>query len=177
MTNETSYDIQTDVTFDPLTLIDVPAIVDACEKPWWNRTLSQVDDAVIRLGILCGEFHWHKHDEEDEFFFVLEGTLLLDVERTRLWWSTVGGATGYDVVRGSLLDLQSTGGDFSDPTATETCLGNDQAATFFENPGDPSAGQGYWFLVREAAGSYDTGAPSQIGLRDAEIAASGNGCP
>ena len=107
----------------------------------------------------------------------LSELLELSVEATRLWWSTVGGSTGYDAVRGSLLDLQATGGDFSDPAVTETCLGNDQAVTFVEGPGEPSAGQGYWFLVREAAGSYDTGAPSQVGTRDAEIAASGNGCP
>jgi cysteine-rich repeat protein len=107
----------------------------------------------------------------------LSEELKLSVEATRLWWSSVGGATGYDVVRGSLLDLQSTGGDFSDPATTETCLGNDQTATFVENPGDPLAGQGYWFLARDAAGSYDTGSASQVGLRDAEIGASGNGCP
>jgi mannose-6-phosphate isomerase-like protein (cupin superfamily) len=35
---------------------------------------------VVRLGIVEGEFHWHKHDEEDEFFFVLEGKLLLDLQ-------------------------------------------------------------------------------------------------
>jgi mannose-6-phosphate isomerase-like protein (cupin superfamily) len=48
--------------------------------PWWNRTLSAVNDAVVRLGVLEGDFHWHKHDEEDEFFFVLEGRLDIELE-------------------------------------------------------------------------------------------------
>ena len=47
-------------------------------QPWANRTLTQVNDAVVRLGVLDGDFHWHKHDGEDEFFYVLEG--LLDIE-------------------------------------------------------------------------------------------------
>jgi spore coat protein A len=103
--------------------------------------------------------------------------LALSVETTRLWWGRIGSATGYDVVRGSLLDLRTTGGDFSDPLTTELCLGNDLATTFVNNPGEPAAGQGYWFLVRDAAGSYDTGVPSQVAPRDAGIAASGNDCP
>jgi spore coat protein A len=107
----------------------------------------------------------------------LSELLELRVEHTRLWWGTVGGATGYDIVRGSLLDLQATAGDFSDPNTTETCLGNDQTATSLENPGDPAANEGYWFLVRESAGTYDSGSASQIGSRDSEIGASGNGCP
>lgn len=71
----TDYDIGMEIIGQPLSLIDVPAIVDACDVPWWNRTLTQVDDSVVRLGIIEGEFHWHHHDEQDEFFFVLSGEL------------------------------------------------------------------------------------------------------
>ncbi len=74
-----AYDITTDVQFDPLTRIDVAAEA-AAVTPWHNRTLTQVNDAVVRLGVLEGEFHWHKHDVEDEFFFVIEGELLIDLE-------------------------------------------------------------------------------------------------
>jgi mannose-6-phosphate isomerase-like protein (cupin superfamily) len=49
-------------------------------QPWWNRTLTEVNDAVVRLGVLDGDFHWHKHDEEDEFFLVLEGELVIEIE-------------------------------------------------------------------------------------------------
>jgi len=107
----------------------------------------------------------------------LSDVLDLRVEAARLWWGEVGGAAGYDVVRGSLLDLRATGGDFSDPAATEACVGDDQAATFVEGPPDPAPGAGLWFLVRAAAGTYDTGEASQSGSRDAGIAASGSGCP
>ena len=51
--------------------------------PWWNQSLVRVNDCVARLGVFCGEFHWHKHDAEDELFVVLSGRLLLDyVEAT-----------------------------------------------------------------------------------------------
>ena len=56
------------------------AAVGAANQPWWNRTLTRGNDAVVRLGVLEGDFHWHKHDEEDEFFFVLEGRLDIELE-------------------------------------------------------------------------------------------------
>ena len=71
------YDIQTEVVFAPGAHMDVAALA-AGLQPWTNRTLSQVNDAVVRLGVLEGDFHWHKHDAEDEFFYVLEGRL--DIE-------------------------------------------------------------------------------------------------
>jgi mannose-6-phosphate isomerase-like protein (cupin superfamily) len=71
------YDIQTDVLFAPAAHMDVAGLA-AGIQPWANRTLTQVNDAVVRLGVLDGDFHWHKHDAEDEFFYVLEGRL--DIE-------------------------------------------------------------------------------------------------
>ena len=55
----------------------------AAHEPWFNQTLTQIDDAVVRLGIIEGDFHWHKHDDQDEFFLVLEGRLLIDIEDAR----------------------------------------------------------------------------------------------
>jgi len=75
-----AYDIHTDVRFRPLELIDAGKLADECPTKWWNQTLTQVNDCVARLGVFEGEFHWHKHDLEDEMFFVLEGRLLLDLE-------------------------------------------------------------------------------------------------
>jgi len=65
---------------DALQRIDVPSLVENCTDQWYNQTLCKVNDSVVRLGILKGEYHWHKHDAEDEFFFALEGTLLIDIE-------------------------------------------------------------------------------------------------
>jgi len=68
------------ILHDSLQLIDVNALVEKCTDKWHNQTLCQVNDSVVRLGILHGEYHWHKHDKEDEFFFTLEGKLIIDIE-------------------------------------------------------------------------------------------------
>ncbi len=80
MGNETQYSINLQPRFDPLELIDVQRLVDACKEPWYNQTLCRVNESVVRLGIVEGEFHWHKHDLEDEFFYVIEGRFLIDLE-------------------------------------------------------------------------------------------------
>src|SRR6266513_1918468 len=63
-----------DIKFPALTL------VDACNDKWYNQTLCKVNDSVVRLGVMQGEYHWHKHDRDDEFFFVLEGHFIIDLE-------------------------------------------------------------------------------------------------
>jgi mannose-6-phosphate isomerase-like protein (cupin superfamily) len=80
MSSDQGYDINLDIKFNGLELIDVPGLVAAAKTAWSNQTLCKVNDSVVRLGILQGEFHWHKHDKEDEFFFVLTGGLLIDLE-------------------------------------------------------------------------------------------------
>ena len=75
-----SYNINLDIKFGGLELIDVPSLVAAAKEEWSNQTLCKVNDSVVRLGVLHGEFHWHKHDQEDEFFFVLSGRLFVDLE-------------------------------------------------------------------------------------------------
>jgi mannose-6-phosphate isomerase-like protein (cupin superfamily) len=80
MSEPTEYNIKTDIKYGPFELIDVPAIVAGCTEKWFNQTLTQVNDSVVRLGVVQGEFHWHQHDRDDEFFFVLEGRLLVDLE-------------------------------------------------------------------------------------------------
>jgi len=78
--NREQYNINLDVKFPHLERIDVPELVKQTKVKWSNQTLTQVNDSVVRLGIVEGEFHWHKHDNDDEFFFVLEGQLLIDLE-------------------------------------------------------------------------------------------------
>lgn len=68
------------VLYGPLQVIDIQSLVDKCTDKWYNQTLCQVNDSVVRLGILEGEYHWHKHDKEDEFFFTLAGDLMIDIE-------------------------------------------------------------------------------------------------
>lgn len=75
-----SYSIHTDIKYEPLELVDVGRLANECSERWWNQSLCRVNDCVVRLGVLEGEFHFHKHDTEDELFFVLDGTLLLDLE-------------------------------------------------------------------------------------------------
>ncbi len=62
------------------TVIDISELINSCKEKWMNFSLTEVNGCVVRLGIFDGEFHWHKHDEEDEFFFVVAGKLLLDLE-------------------------------------------------------------------------------------------------
>jgi mannose-6-phosphate isomerase-like protein (cupin superfamily) len=80
MASHTTYSINTDVKFAPLELIDVTALAAACQQQWFNQTLCRVNDSVVRVGILHGEFHWHQHEKEDEFFYVVEGRFLIDLE-------------------------------------------------------------------------------------------------
>ena len=69
-----------DIKFPPLHLVNVPALMKACTEKWYNQTLCKVNDSVVRLGVMQGEYHWHKHDNDDEFFFVLEGHFVIDLE-------------------------------------------------------------------------------------------------
>lgn len=66
--------------FGALELVDVPKLVAAVTDRWYNQTLCKVNDSVVRLGVMQGEYHWHKHIDLDEFFFVLEGQFLIDLE-------------------------------------------------------------------------------------------------
>jgi mannose-6-phosphate isomerase-like protein (cupin superfamily) len=74
------YATHLNVHFGPLERVDVPALVAACTDRWYNQTLCRVNDSVVRLGVVEGEYHWHKHDAEDEFFYVVEGRFLIDLE-------------------------------------------------------------------------------------------------
>lgn len=62
------------------TIIDISKLIETSKESWANFSLTEVNDSIVRLGIFEGEFHWHKHNNEDEFFFVVEGKLLLDLE-------------------------------------------------------------------------------------------------
>ena len=80
MEQQYNYVTRLDIKFDHLQRMDIPQMVKECRDKWFNQTLTQVNESVVRLGIVEGEYHWHKHDNDDEFFFVLEGQLLIDLE-------------------------------------------------------------------------------------------------
>jgi mannose-6-phosphate isomerase-like protein (cupin superfamily) len=80
MTENSKYNINLGIKYGHMELIDVPEIVANCKEKWFNQTLTKVNDSVVRIGIVEGEFHWHKHENDDEFFFVLEGKLYIDLE-------------------------------------------------------------------------------------------------
>ena len=75
-----SYETRLNILHQPLEVIDVNAIDDAKNYKWFNQTLCKVNDSVVRVGIIEGEYHWHKHDNDDEFFYTVEGLLLIDLE-------------------------------------------------------------------------------------------------
>jgi len=87
------YNIKLDVKYPHLDVIDVPVIVSECTEKWFNQTLSQVNDSVVRIGIIDGEFHWHKHDDDDEFFFVLQGNLFIELEGSTIELNPMQGVT------------------------------------------------------------------------------------
>ncbi len=91
------YSINLDVRYAPLELIDIQALVDACKDPWHNQTLCRVNDCVVRLGIVQGEFHWHQHEKEDEFFFVVDGRFVIDLEGRTV---ELGARQGFTVPKG-----------------------------------------------------------------------------
>jgi mannose-6-phosphate isomerase-like protein (cupin superfamily) len=75
----TDYDIHLDDKFGQMRKFDVGEEA-ASHEPWFNQTLTTVNESVVRIGVLEGDFHWHKHENEDEFFLVLDGRLEIDIE-------------------------------------------------------------------------------------------------
>ena len=75
-----NYVTKLDIKYKHLDVVDIREIVKQNKDKWFNQSLTVVNDSVVRLGIVEGEYHWHKHDNDDEFFFVLEGQLLIDLE-------------------------------------------------------------------------------------------------
>jgi len=99
VTQPNNYVINLDTRFKHMQLIDIPTVVSGCTEKWFNQTLTQVNESVVRIGIVEGEFHWHKHDQDDEFFFVLEGKLLIDLEDQTI---ELGPSQGVTISKGVL---------------------------------------------------------------------------
>jgi len=91
------YATHLDILYKPLEVVDIPSVIAACTDRWYNQTLCRVNDSVVRLGIVQGEYHWHKHDKDDEFFFVIEGRLLVDLQERTV---ELGARQGFVVPKG-----------------------------------------------------------------------------
>lgn len=77
---EDPYHTILDVRYAHLEVIEAGKLADECGYRWYNETLCQVNDSVVRVGVMQGEYHWHKHDEIDEFFYVVDGKFLIDLD-------------------------------------------------------------------------------------------------
>ncbi|MFF3444671.1 cupin domain-containing protein [Streptosporangium sp. NPDC002721] len=78
--SQPDYAIHYEPLFTTLQTMDVQALIDQVDDPWYNQTLVQVGEVLVRLGVMRGEFHWHRHDEQDEFFFVLDGLFRIELD-------------------------------------------------------------------------------------------------
>jgi len=104
------YSINLDEKYGALKVIDVEAFADQVTDEWFNQTLCKINDCVVRVGVFKkGEFHWHKHDKEDEFFFVLKGTFVIELEKERI---TLKQHQGFSVPKGIMHKTSVT-----EPTA------------------------------------------------------------
>ena len=74
------YETRLNILYPPLEVIQEKELADTCKFRWYNQTLCQVNGSVVRLGVIEGEYHWHQHVDDDEFFYVVEGQLLIDLE-------------------------------------------------------------------------------------------------
>lgn len=95
-----SYVNHMNILYSSCELIDVPKLVQECTDKWYNQTLCQVNESVVRLGVLHGRYHWHKHEQEDEFFFVISGRLEIELEGGGS--VKLGEQQGYVVPRGMM---------------------------------------------------------------------------
>ena len=93
MPDITPYNQHMNVLYQHLQLINVPELVANCKESWYNQTLTDVNGSVVRLGIVQGEYHWHKHENEDEFFFVLSGKLYIELEDKTIELEPLQGVT------------------------------------------------------------------------------------
>jgi mannose-6-phosphate isomerase-like protein (cupin superfamily) len=93
------YETRLNLLHGPLEVIDVGVLADACTYKWFNQTLCQVNGSVVRMAVVEGEYHWHQHTDDDEFFYVIEGKLLIDLEGRTI---ELGPRQGYLVPRATM---------------------------------------------------------------------------
>jgi len=165
-------------------------IPPAPEEAGWKDTArtepGQILRVIARFEDYEGLYSYHCHileheDHEMMRQFRTVGGVELALDSTQITWPVEPGANGYDIIRGDLSTLHTSGGDFA--LATQACVLNAQPVNSWLHAGDPplASGEGYWYLSRTrdavGKGTYESGSSFQVGVRDAEIAASNNDCP
>ena len=162
---------------------------DPSEIGWKDTVRAEagmVTRVIARFEDYAGLYAYHCHileheDHEMMRQFRTVDTIQVAVGPSTVTWTMQPGAEAYDVVRGDLVRLVATGGNFALPVVTRECIANDWETTTVPDAILPAAGQGFWYLVRPVDtwgnGTYDSGYPSQVDQRDDEIAASGHDCP
>ena len=108
MEQKYNYTTKLDIKYKHFELIDIPKMVTECKEKWFNQTLTEVNGSVVRVGIVEGEYHWHKHENDDEFFFVLEGKLFVDLENKTIELNPGQGVTVSKNVMHRTRALQKT---------------------------------------------------------------------
>jgi len=93
MKEQNQYHQHMNIKYNHHEVIDVPEIVEECKEKWYNQTLTKINDSVARIGIVEGNYHWHKHENDDEFFFVLSGKLFIDLEDKTIELNPLQGTT------------------------------------------------------------------------------------
>ncbi|WP_039799926.1 cupin domain-containing protein [Nocardia araoensis] len=61
--------------------VSIPAALDALPGPFQQRELARVNESVVRVAQIEGEFPWHHHDE-DELFLCWDGTFRIELDGT-----------------------------------------------------------------------------------------------
>ena len=54
------------------------------QEPWHPKIVGELNDSYVKLAKLKGEFVWHHHDNEDELFLVIKGTLVIKLRDQEL---------------------------------------------------------------------------------------------
>ncbi len=63
-----------------VSIVDLGDVVDSLGDAWSPVDVARVNDQVVRAALFLGKYHWHKHEEEDELFFVYSGSIRINVK-------------------------------------------------------------------------------------------------
>jgi mannose-6-phosphate isomerase-like protein (cupin superfamily) len=55
-------------------------IAAALTEHWSPRVVAELDDSFVKVAKVQGSLTWHSHDNEDELFYILKGSLRIEME-------------------------------------------------------------------------------------------------
>jgi mannose-6-phosphate isomerase-like protein (cupin superfamily) len=82
MTNASRLPLDTKSAQDPrvIPVIDVESKRMEIDELWSPIDVALVNDQVVRMALCLGEYHWHRHENEDELFYVYRGRLVIEMK-------------------------------------------------------------------------------------------------